>query len=149
MQAHRLLVESEGTIEEALQPVLTTEPEIAFAVFKDGRDAATAREQAFLSIERNADQSRIGAGPEIAVVVVGVHVPAQHDLVGVIHAVSGHRFALSPCQRRHEHCRQNGDNGNDDQQFDEGEGAKPAAKRAMPGRDGFTILQVAPLAAQR
>ena len=54
-------------------------------------------------------------------VVVGIHRPAERELLQVAEA----RRALSPglCFRqcREEHSRQNGDDGDDNQQFDQGE----------------------------
>jgi hypothetical protein len=47
----------------------------------------------------------------------------QHQLLGVVDAID--RLGLDLClgQRRQQHCRQNGDNGNHDQQFNQCEAA--------------------------
>lgn len=56
---------------------------------------------------------------EFVVVVALVHVVGEHQLLGVVHAHDARGFGLGPGQGRQEHARQDGNDGNDDQQFDE------------------------------
>jgi len=61
-----------------------------------------------------------GPGRRVAVVVV-VQLPGQRQLPKVVHALNALRFRLGLAQRRQEHARENGNDGDNDQQFDEGE----------------------------
>jgi hypothetical protein len=49
-------------------------------------------------------------------------VPTELQLFDVIEALGGLRPDLSPAQGREEHRRENGNDGDDDQQFDERKG---------------------------
>ena len=57
-------------------------------------------------------------------VVLHVHPPGQHQLAVVVHAHNALRLGLGLGQRGQQQSRQDGDDGNDDEQFDEGKGAR-------------------------
>jgi len=61
-------------------------------------------------------------GRHAAVVVVDVHLPAKLQLLDVAEAGGGQPARLGPAQRGQQQRRENGDDGNHDQQLDEGEG---------------------------
>ena len=52
--------------------------------------------------------------------VACVEGASQANLLGVVQAIGLLRFGFRPAQRRQEHARQNGDNGNDHQQLNQG-----------------------------
>lgn len=66
---------------------------------------------------------------ESVVVVVCVHVPGQLQLAEVVDAIDGLRAGPAPAQDRQQQAGENGDDGNNDKQFDQGEG--------VSGGDGF------------
>jgi len=61
-------------------------------------------------------------GRHAAVVVVDVHLPAKLQLLDVAEASGGQTARLGPAQRGQQQRRENGDDGNHDQQLNEGEG---------------------------
>ena len=61
--------------------------------------------------------------------VVDIEPPAEHELPAVVHALNTGGLGLRFGQRRQEHAGQNGDDGDDHQQFDEGESAMGFRKR--------------------
>jgi hypothetical protein len=70
-------------------------------------------------------QVRIIVGRKDIPVVVRVHVPANHNLAGVAHALGRLGLLFGQGQRRQQERRQNGNDGDDNQQFYEGETAGP------------------------
>src|SRR5205823_1625266 len=60
------------------------------------------------------------------VVVVGIHLPAQLQLLHVADALRPLGLALGPRQGRQQHRRENSDDGDDYQQFDQGKSRPPA-----------------------
>ena len=56
------------------------------------------------------------------VIIVAVHPPGEHELLVVVHAGDGLATAFRLRQGRQEQGSQNGDNGDDDQQFDQRKG---------------------------
>ena len=64
----------------------------------------------------------VAIGSEQAAVVARVHDPPQGYLPGVVHAPEGWAIDPGPGERRSEHGYSEREHGNDDQQFDEGEG---------------------------
>ena len=71
-------------------------------------------------LKRSGPTGTVG-GRRHVVVVAEIHLPAKLELLEVVPAgeVQGFGFA----QRRQKHARQNRNVGNDDEKFDEGEGA--------------------------
>ena len=59
-------------------------------------------------------------------VVVSVHLPSQRQLLMVGQALNALGLELGFSQGRQKHRRENRDDGDDDQQFNEGEGASRA-----------------------
>jgi len=68
----------------------------------------------------------------LPVLVIHVELPRHHQLLGVVEAHDAVALGLGLGQRRQEHARQDGDDGDDHQQFDQGE-AFPGALPRRPG----------------
>jgi hypothetical protein len=64
-----------------------------------------------------------GVGSEVIVVFVRIHLPAQGHLAQIIHALDALCALLGPAENRQQNRRQNGDNGDNREQFNEREGA--------------------------
>ena len=58
------------------------------------------------------------------IIVVSVHVPGQLQLAEVVDAIDGLRAGFAPAQYRQQQAGENGDDGNDDEQFNEGESTR-------------------------
>jgi len=72
---------------------------------------------------------------DVVLVFIGIKLVAHGHLVKVADAPDGAAFLLGSRQRRQEHRGEDGDNGDDDQQFNEGErraGAPIGLKAATP-----------------
>ena len=54
------------------------------------------------------------------VIVQLIHLPSEHELLGIIHAHNALSLALGLCQGGQEHAGQNRDDGDNHQQFDQG-----------------------------
>ena len=67
---------------------------------------------------------------QVAAVIVRKLNLADHHLAAVAHALDLLGLGLGSRQGRQEHCRQDGDDGDDDQQFDKGKGREA---RGVPG----------------
>ena len=61
---------------------------------------------------------------ESVVVVVRVHMPGQLELAEVVDAIDGLRPGFPSTQDWQQQAGENGNDGDDDEQFDEGEGAR-------------------------
>ena len=78
-------------------------------------------------------------GNEVTLVVVGVHHPGENELFLIGEAVDTLAFLARFAQGRQEHGGQNGDDGDDDEQFDEGERriTGPVARLTITERHGI------------
>jgi hypothetical protein len=65
------------------------------------------------------DHSEIVGDPVF--IVIRVHHPAEHELLRIVEATDGLRPAPSPAQSRQKHAREDRDDGDDDQEFNQGE----------------------------
>src|SRR5262249_7254158 len=75
----------------------------------------------------------LAAGWELAVIFVRVNGKGSTQLLQVINAGNASGRFFGGAQRRQQHGGENADNGNDNQQFDQGE-----RRRAPPRRGGET-----------
>jgi hypothetical protein len=74
-------------------------------------------------VERNNNSIRV---------IMQIHMPGDHHLLPIVHAVSTLRLRLRLAQRREQHRSENRDNGDDDQQFDKSKSTPCGITRA-PG----------------
>src|SRR5207302_8476381 len=77
----------------------------------------------------DSESSRVGY--DISIVIVGVQLPSVLQLLEIIDAADAFGFLFGFSQDRQKHGCQDGDDGNNHQQFDQSEGANcgPTAKR--------------------
>jgi len=54
------------------------------------------------------------AHDDFLIVVAVVHVPRQHELLGVVHALNGLSLGFGRTQRRQQHRREDGNDCDDD-----------------------------------
>jgi len=70
-------------------------------------------------------------GNQHLIVIPGVKDPAHRQLLQVADAANAERFGLGLAERRQQHARQNGDNGDDHEQFDERESGSPRGPQSL------------------
>jgi len=105
-------------------------------VVRAGRKIQPAAYPSFIPL-RLARVVAIPVVNELAIIVVGVHEPPQRYLLAVVHAVDALSLLFGPGQGGQQERRQDGNDGDDHQQFDQGEtrAGRPAAISFGPSEE--------------
>ena len=73
-----------------------------------------------------AGRSPIGSADQLLLVVFVIESPGERQLFVVAQTGDAGRLGFSLGKRRQKHARQNSDDGNDDQEFNQGESVEPS-----------------------